>query len=311
MDWKKILDYYHFPNIFSPMPMPIDCLVIPGETDLQLVKQFCFNIVNLKFTLVHANKNFHVNWILWFLNCWYTTDYSIMFLWLVKVWKYIAKFDYYEYHRLHIFTFCNSFYWYPNFFFRGFNEFPDFDTFFTGRLEPRARRRDDQRSREQRNSSLDPYRGGMNDIFGSMNQMMAQMHRQFDDVQQQMKHVESGPDSHCYSSTTFYSYDGRGKEPHIYQAHSSTRTAPGGIKETQKAVKDSRSGEQKMAIGKHIHDRGVIREKRRNVKTKEEDEREDLIGFSHGEIFLCSFHSCMPARQFRCMTVCTDVVPVC
>ena len=49
--------------------------------------------------------------------------------------------------------------------------------------------------------------------------------------------------------------DGR---PQVYQATSSTKTGPGGIRETQKTVQDSRSGVKKMAIGHHIGERAHI-----------------------------------------------------
>lgn len=55
---------------------------------------------------------------------------------------------------------------------------------------------------------------------------------------------------HSYSSTSVVSMssgpDGR---PQVYRATSSTRTAPGGIRETQRTVSDSRTGTKKMAIG--------------------------------------------------------------
>lgn len=55
---------------------------------------------------------------------------------------------------------------------------------------------------------------------------------------------------HVYSSTSVVSMtsgpDGR---PQVYRASSSTRTAPGGIKETQSSVCDSVTGTKKLAIG--------------------------------------------------------------
>lgn len=58
---------------------------------------------------------------------------------------------------------------------------------------------------------------------------------------------------HSYSSTSVVSMssgpDGR---PQMYRASSSTRTAPGGVRETQRTVCDSRTGTKKMAIGKEM-----------------------------------------------------------
>ena len=48
-----------------------------------------------------------------------------------------------------------------------------------------------------------------------------------------------------------YSNDGR-NPPKYYEASSSTKQGPGGVKETQKSVRDSESGVHKMAIGHHV-----------------------------------------------------------
>ncbi|RZC32972.1 myeloid leukemia factor [Asbolus verrucosus] len=87
-----------------------------------------------------------------------------------------------------------------------------------------------------------------------------------------------GGHSYSHSSSTVVSMssgpDGR---PQVYKATSSTRTAPGGIKETQKTVSDSRSGTKKMAIGHHIGERAHIIEKEQNVHTGDQEERQDFI----------------------------------
>lgn len=60
-----------------------------------------------------------------------------------------------------------------------------------------------------------------------------------------------GNDCHSYSSTSVVSMssgpDGR---PQVYRASHSTRTAPGGVREVQRSVTDSRTGTKKLAIGK-------------------------------------------------------------
>lgn len=43
------------------------------------------------------------------------------------------------------------------------------------------------------------------------------------------------------------------------------------IKETRRAVKDSESGVEKMAIGHHIHNRGHVVEKKYNKKTGDKE----------------------------------------
>ncbi|XP_022900446.1 myeloid leukemia factor isoform X2 [Onthophagus taurus] len=99
-----------------------------------------------------------------------------------------------------------------------------------------------------------------------------------------------GNNSHCYSSSTVVSMvsgpDGR---PQVYKASSSTRIAPGGIKETQNTVSDSRTGTKKMAIGHHIGDRAHIIEREQNVHSGDQEERQEFInldeddaeGFNH------------------------------
>ena len=113
-----------------------------------------------------------------------------------------------------------------------------------------------------------------------MNQQMqtTPMHHQM----QTTPMVQATPQCQMYSSSSFYSYNGSGAQPHVYKAHSSMRSGPDGRRETRKAVRDSRSGEEKVLVGHHLQDRSYIREKRRNQITKEEEEQEDLVGFDHG-----------------------------
>ncbi|KAH0952615.1 hypothetical protein HN011_005358 [Eciton burchellii] len=73
--------------------------------------------------------------------------------------------------------------------------------------------------------------------------------------------------------------DGR---PQVYQETMSTRTAPGGIKETKKTVSDSRTGTRKMAIGHHIGERAHILERERNMRG-EEEERQEFINLDEEE----------------------------
>ncbi|KAH0816802.1 hypothetical protein GEV33_005987 [Tenebrio molitor] len=89
---------------------------------------------------------------------------------------------------------------------------------------------------------------------------------------------------HSYSSSTVVSMssgpDGR---PQVYKATSSTRLAPGGIKETQRSVTDTRSGTKKMAIGHHIGERAHIIEKEQNVHTGDQEERQDFINLEEDD----------------------------
>ena len=65
--------------------------------------------------------------------------------------------------------------------------------------------------------------------------------------------IESNPNGFSYSSHQVMSYSNDGRNPpKYYEASSSTKQGPGGVKETQKSVRDSESGVHKMAIGHHV-----------------------------------------------------------
>lgn len=85
------------------------------------------------------------------------------------------------------------------------------------------------------------------------------------------------PGNYSSSSTLISMTSGPDGRPQVYKATSSTRIAPGGIKETQKTVSDSITGTKKMSIGHHIGERAHIIEKEQNILTGDREEREDLI----------------------------------
>ncbi|XP_018564949.1 myeloid leukemia factor isoform X2 [Anoplophora glabripennis] len=85
------------------------------------------------------------------------------------------------------------------------------------------------------------------------------------------------------SSTVISMTSGPDGRPQVYKATSSTRVAPGGIKETQKTVTDTVTGTKKMSIGHHIGDRAHIIEKEQNMHTGDREEREDLINIEDDE----------------------------
>jgi len=70
----------------------------------------------------------------------------------------------------------------------------------------------------------------------------------------------------------------------VYQASSSTRSAPGGVKETKKSVVDTRTGTKKMAIGHHIGERAHIMEREQNTNTGEIEGRDNLINLDLGKL---------------------------
>lgn len=90
-----------------------------------------------------------------------------------------------------------------------------------------------------------------------------------------------GP-SFCSSSVITMSHGPDGR-PQVYQATSSTKTGPGGIRETQKTVQDSRTGVKKMAIGHHIGERAHIIEREQNYHSGQHEERQDFINLEEDE----------------------------
>uniref|UniRef100_A0A182W1Y6 Myeloid leukemia factor n=1 Tax=Anopheles minimus TaxID=112268 RepID=A0A182W1Y6_9DIPT len=103
-----------------------------------------------------------------------------------------------------------------------------------------------------------------------------------------------GPaDGASFSSSSVISMSSGPNGPQVYQATSSTRTGPGGIKETRKTVQDSRTGMKKMAIGHHIGDRAHIIEREQNVSTGMQEERQDFINLDdeEAEDFDREFHT--------------------
>ena len=55
------------------------------------------------------------------------------------------------------------------------------------------------------------------------------------------------------------------------------------LRETRKAVRDSEAGLEKMAIGRHINDRGHVITRQRNTQTGDLDENRDYLNMAEGE----------------------------
>ncbi|PSN31848.1 Myeloid leukemia factor [Blattella germanica] len=91
---------------------------------------------------------------------------------------------------------------------------------------------------------------------------------------------------HSFSSSTVMTMtsgpDGR---PQVYQASSSTRTAPGGVKETKKTVSDSRSGVKKIAIGHHIGERAHVLEREQNYHSGEQLNEANAVEMEKNKCF--------------------------
>ena len=98
----------------------------------------------------------------------------------------------------------------------------------------------------------------------------------------QYGHVFPGISSYSSSVVTMTS-DGLGRTRQVYEASSSTRLAPGGVRETKSAVRDSRTGRHEMSIGHHVHDKSHVVKKSKNVYTGQEDHEEDFVNVEEDE----------------------------
>ncbi|XP_044738576.1 myeloid leukemia factor isoform X2 [Chrysoperla carnea] len=89
---------------------------------------------------------------------------------------------------------------------------------------------------------------------------------------------------HSYSSSSVVRMtSGPDGKPQVYRASASTRTGPGGIRETQRSVQDSRTGTKKLAIGHHIGERAHVIEREQNLNTGDQEEREEFINLDEEE----------------------------
>ncbi|XP_029633121.1 myeloid leukemia factor 1 isoform X2 [Octopus sinensis] len=99
---------------------------------------------------------------------------------------------------------------------------------------------------------------GINDIFNNMRRMMAGMNHSLSN--------KIDPNGHHFSHSSFKTYSKIGNNaPKTYEATQSVTTAPGGLKQTYKFVRDSERGYDKMAVGRHIKERAFVEERSRNT----------------------------------------------
>lgn len=120
--------------------------------------------------------------------------------------------------------------------------------------------------------------------FSMFDNMMSSRRNRMQEMHKNFENMSTDSNSHSFSSSSVMTYSKVGNEPpKVFQASSSTRRAPGGIKETQQAVKDSESGLEKMSIAHHIQDRGHVVEKKYNKKTGEKEFNQDFQNLDESE----------------------------
>ncbi|XP_035211810.1 myeloid leukemia factor 1-like [Stegodyphus dumicola] len=172
---------------------------------------------------------------------------------------------------------------------RDFND----DPFFSGPMESM------RRMESMMDSMMSPFgmfggqraaiEGGQPNRNGSQNMLMpfgfgSSLFPNMDDMFANFSQMSNNPNCHSFSSSSVMTYttDESGR-PQVYQASSSTRTAPGGVKETRRSVQDSRTGLQEMAIGHHLNDRGHVIEKKKNRYTGDEEENHEYLNLDEEE----------------------------
>ncbi|XP_074183058.1 myeloid leukemia factor 1 isoform X5 [Rhinolophus sinicus] len=120
--------------------------------------------------------------------------------------------------------------------------------------------------------------------FQAMDRMMLNMRNSMQELQRNFGHLSVDPNAHSFSSSSVMTYSKVGDEPpKVFQASTQTRRAPGGIKETRRALRDSDSGLEKMAIGHHLHDRAHVIQKSKNKKTGDEEVNQEFINMNESD----------------------------
>ncbi|XP_071352034.1 myeloid leukemia factor 1 isoform X1 [Trachinotus anak] len=124
----------------------------------------------------------------------------------------------------------------------------------------------------------------MRNPFSMFDNIMSNMRNRMQEMHQNSENMPTDSNTHSFSSSSVMTYSKVGNEPpKVFQATTSTRRAPGGIKETRRAVKDSESGLEKMSIGHHIQDKGHVVEKKYNKKTGEKEFIQDFQNMDESE----------------------------
>ncbi|XP_056663585.1 myeloid leukemia factor 1 isoform X4 [Monodelphis domestica] len=121
--------------------------------------------------------------------------------------------------------------------------------------------------------------------FQAMDRMMSNMRNNMQDLQRSFSDMSVDTErGHSYCSSSIMTFSKIGNEPpKLFQASSQTRRAPGGIKETRKALKDSDSGIEKMAVGHHIYDRGHVIRRERNSRTGDQELNQEFINMQESD----------------------------
>ncbi|XP_014651740.1 PREDICTED: myeloid leukemia factor 1 isoform X3 [Ceratotherium simum simum] len=118
----------------------------------------------------------------------------------------------------------------------------------------------------------------------AMDRLMLNMQNSMQELQRNFGDLSVDPNGHSFSSSSVMTYSKVGDEPaKVFQASTQTRRAPGGIKETRRALRDSDSGLEKMAVGHHLRDRAHVIKKSKNNKTGDEEVNQEFINMNESD----------------------------
>lgn len=85
--------------------------------------------------------------------------------------------------------------------------------------------------------------------FQTVDQMVSNMRNYMQKLEKNFGQLSLDPNGHSFCSSSVMTYSKIGDEPpKVFQASTQTRRAPGGIKETRKAMRDSDSGLEKWLL---------------------------------------------------------------
>uniref|UniRef100_A0A2R8N9P6 Myeloid leukemia factor 1 n=1 Tax=Callithrix jacchus TaxID=9483 RepID=A0A2R8N9P6_CALJA len=136
-------------------------------------------------------------------------------------------------------------------------------------------------NRRGRNDDEDTWTHTDVSPFQTVDQMLSNMRNRVQQLERNFGQLSVDPNGHSFCSSSVMTYSKVGDEPpKVFQASTQTRRAPGGIKETRKAMRDSDSGLEKMAIGHHIRDRAHVIKKSKNKKTGDEEVNQEFINMN-------------------------------
>ncbi|KAJ8021706.1 Myeloid leukemia factor 2 [Holothuria leucospilota] len=135
----------------------------------------------------------------------------------------------------------------------------------------RLHQQDIERRRHRQPQHYDPFAMSPFGGFGMMDSMFRSMEENFE-------RMANDPNSHSYTHSSVMSFSNTGTgAPQFYEATTTSKAAPGGVREERKTVKDSTTGTQKMSITHKIGDREHKIEKSKDVHTGQIEENQEFV----------------------------------